>query len=130
MPQVLSDEQKKLLEFCKFAIDKNREKWTYSRTGAHWSILIRFMKLYDFTQELLAEQQVIIDSAAEEIAKLKLQLFVEPECVWREEDDPDGSIWRSECKESFMFNDGGTPRDNCFNFCPYCGKRLIQEQYD
>jgi rRNA maturation endonuclease Nob1 len=43
-------------------------------------------------------------------------------CFWEEVDN--GDYYESECnKNGFQFNDG-TPYDNGFMFCPYCGKPL------
>jgi len=41
-------------------------------------------------------------------------------CAWKE--DKDG-VWDTECKESFVFNEGGPP-ENGFMFCPYCSKKM------
>jgi len=44
-------------------------------------------------------------------------------CFWEEVDD--GDCYESSCnKKGFQFNDGN-PQDNGFEFCPYCGKKLI-----
>lgn len=44
------------------------------------------------------------------------------ESVCRWEPDGDG-IWETECGNTFQFSDSG-PRDNGFEFCPYCGCSL------
>ena len=42
---------------------------------------------------------------------------VQAVCKWRS----DGEVgWKTHCGEAFVFNDDG-PRENRFNFCPYCG---------
>lgn len=48
---------------------------------------------------------------------------------WIEEDMFDGDVaYRcSECNELFWL-ESGTPKDNEYNFCPKCGKRLIEPQ--
>jgi hypothetical protein len=43
-------------------------------------------------------------------------------CVWT--NDPDDDSWDTACGEKFVFNDG-TPIENDFYFCPYCGKHLF-----
>ena len=43
-------------------------------------------------------------------------------CDWREDED-DGNWWTT-CQQTFEFFDG-TPEDNSFRFCPYCGLPLI-----
>lgn len=48
---------------------------------------------------------------------------------WIEEDMFDGDVaYRcSECNELFWI-EYGTPKDNGYNFCPKCGKRLVEAQ--
>ena len=48
---------------------------------------------------------------------------------WIEEDMFDGDVaYRcSECNELFWI-ESGTPKDNEYNFCPKCGKRLVEPQ--
>ena len=48
---------------------------------------------------------------------------------WIEEDMFDGDVaYRcSECNELFWIEDG-TPKDNGYNFCPKCGKMLVEPQ--
>jgi hypothetical protein len=46
-------------------------------------------------------------------------------CTWtqmRIYDEDSG--WETKCGEAFMFTDGGTPHDNSFQYCPYCGKPI------
>ena len=45
-------------------------------------------------------------------------------CNWCEEDDFYGGFWQTSCEQIFYFTDGGTPAENDFAFCPYCGKVL------
>ena len=42
-------------------------------------------------------------------------------CTWRET----GEMWESACKYCFAFI-GGTPSQNGFDYCPKCGRRLIE----
>jgi hypothetical protein len=44
-------------------------------------------------------------------------------CIWNE--DKDG-MWRTDCDQ---FSDG-TPTENSYKFCPYCGKELKEEKYE
>ena len=48
-------------------------------------------------------------------------------CHWRPEDE-DCQIFETDCLNSFMFNDGG-PVENGFRFCPYCGNKLIEDEW-
>jgi hypothetical protein len=46
-------------------------------------------------------------------------------CKWFE--DSEGN-YESECENMFVFS-SGTPKDNHFLYCPYCGNELVQELY-
>ena len=51
------------------------------------------------------------------------------ECVWTEDAYPDGEVvWETGCGETFVINDG-TPEQNHFRFCTYCGKPLKQVEH-
>lgn len=41
----------------------------------------------------------------------------------------DIGYWKSSCVHSFIFNNGGSPTDNGFVYCPYCGKKLSKAVY-
>ena len=48
-------------------------------------------------------------------------------CEWTQDVDlPE--VWLSDCGHDFMLNDG-TPLNNDFKFCPFCGKELTEESY-
>ena len=47
------------------------------------------------------------------------------ECIWSEDED---GLWWTACKEIHEFFDG-TPTENSYKFCPYCGKELKEERY-
>lgn len=42
-------------------------------------------------------------------------------CKWKENEN---GAWETECGEIFEFT-AGTPRENGFNHCVYCGKKLV-----
>lgn len=46
-------------------------------------------------------------------------------CTWSEDED---GVWWTVCKEMHEFYDG-TPKDNNYKFCPYCGKELEEVGY-
>jgi len=48
-------------------------------------------------------------------------------CIWSQ-DDEDSDTWATGCGEYFVLNDG-TPKENRFNYCYHCGKKLEQEIY-
>ena len=44
-------------------------------------------------------------------------------CTWTENED---GVYETNCGNLFMFNDG-TPSENGFEFCPYCGRELREQ---
>ena len=45
-------------------------------------------------------------------------------CAWKQDEGfYDDVSWDTACGEKFEFTDG-TPGDNSFNFCPFCGRPL------
>ena len=44
-------------------------------------------------------------------------------CTWKLDDDPDYTVYSTECQNMFMFEADG-PVENNFNYCPYCGDVL------
>jgi len=46
-------------------------------------------------------------------------------CDWRQEDD---GQWGTDCSETFAFREGG-PKENGYEWCPYCGKKLEATPY-
>jgi hypothetical protein len=46
-------------------------------------------------------------------------------CAWRVEADWlfENERYETSCGEAFVF-ETGTPKENGFTFCPYCGKRI------
>jgi len=48
-------------------------------------------------------------------------------CRWCLSDEEPG-IWTSDCGVSHAFyEDSGGPRDNLFEWCPFCGRKLIEK---
>lgn len=46
------------------------------------------------------------------------------ECLW--EPDEDGN-WKTECGQLHIL-ESGTPTENKYEFCPYCGRVLVTAQ--
>ena len=50
-------------------------------------------------------------------------------CRWKEHKDNDElGIYDTDCGETFFFSEG-TAKENKFNYCPYCGKRIEAEDF-
>ena len=45
-------------------------------------------------------------------------------CTWIENED---GVYETNCGNMFVFNDG-TPSENGFAFCPYCGLELSENE--
>lgn len=45
-----------------------------------------------------------------------------PVCQWA---DHETEGWQTACGEAFVFIDGG-PKENKFQFCPYCGRKVSE----
>ena len=49
-------------------------------------------------------------------------------CTWTQNDEEDDSCWAAACCDRlFVFNDG-TPSENGFRYCPYCGLELSENE--
>jgi hypothetical protein len=46
-------------------------------------------------------------------------------CTWIEDED---GLWHTECHQIHQFFDG-TPTENFYKYCPYCGKFLVVGKY-
>jgi hypothetical protein len=46
-------------------------------------------------------------------------------CDWAIDDLGGDSVYETQCGHAFQFNDGG-PTENGFEFCGYCGKRIVE----
>lgn len=49
---MLDDADAKLLDWIEQDITKHGERWRVSRSGPHWSTLIRYVKLFDLVNKL------------------------------------------------------------------------------
>ena len=58
--------------------------------------------------------------------KMKHYHAVNPDdtCEWIYNDDDE--CWDTNCDEKFQFIDG-TPLNNGFEYCPYCGRKLVEK---
>ena len=73
---------------------------------------------------------IIVSDLCKDTANLLEEVEQEPNTgYWITEDMFDGDVaYRcSECNELFWI-ESGTPKDNEYNFCPKCGKRLVEPQ--
>lgn len=46
------------------------------------------------------------------------------ECKWEVDRCDEDGDYTTECGEAFVF-DSGTPKENNFNFCCFCGGKLV-----
>ena len=60
------------------------------------------------------------------IAELEGELSgLKPTCCWTSPPDYDNDGWETGCGNEIILNDG-TPEDNKFSFCPYCGCEIVE----
>lgn len=50
-------------------------------------------------------------------------------CFWIHGDDWDADYWDTQCGEAFTLLEG-TPLENKMKFCPYCGRKLVEEPHE
>ena len=90
------------------------------------SDLCRVAKNYKFSIK-----EVIIKAILEHIKNQKSTKELETKdteaCTWSYEEWSDGDMWKGECGVEWAMFDG-TPEENGMNFCPRCGKKLIEEE--
>ncbi len=90
------------------------------------SDLCRIAKNYKFSIK-----EVIIKAILEHIKNQKSTKNPEtqkPEtCIWSYVEWNDGDMWKGECGINWVVLDG-TPKENGINFCPRCGRKLIEEE--
>lgn len=46
-------------------------------------------------------------------------------CKWTQDED---GIYDTDCNNRFEFIGGSTPKENSFEYCPYCGKPLKERK--
>ena len=54
----------------------------------------------------------------------RLLATIQDTCTWTEDDEFDSYLWDTECGETVVFEDG-TPKENGYRHCHYCGKNII-----
>ena len=92
--------------------------------------LISEQAVMDAIDNLLIDEEITFKGYNYLISDVKAISSAEPKTGhWIEEDMFDGDVaYRcSECNELFWI-ESGTPKDNGYNFCPKCGKRLVEPQ--
>jgi len=61
----------------------------------------------------------------DEICKAYYRWLKMDTCTWSEDAD---SVWTSDCGQDFELV-WGTPTENEFTYCCFCGKKLVEKQY-
>ena len=91
----------------RMSIDINKEFIKCLKVNCH------FESAKDLAIKALEQQQA-------EIEQLKKDSY--GVCEWLIDDDDD-NCYDTSCREYFIILDG-TPEDNCFNHCVYCGGKI------
>jgi DNA-directed RNA polymerase subunit RPC12/RpoP len=53
-------------------------------------------------------------------------LSIRETCTWKFYEDEWSSYYETNCGRAYVF-DFGTLTENNYKFCPYCGKRIVEE---
>ncbi len=72
-------------------------------------------------EEKLAGIEFINESLDFSASSVSVEIY--DECGWLEKEDGEEGYWDTSCGNSHLFF-GGTPADNQYKFCPYCGKPI------
>ena len=64
-----------------------------------------------------------------EKAEMKLEEQAEQYCHWYQQDFQDSETWLT-CGNKLFNVLNGTPRENNMCFCPYCGKNIVEHDYN
>jgi len=106
--EMTKDYNNELLNDCAWFAEKHRGK--NKQSGAHWSTIIRFPKLFD---EAVRLQKRIAELEAEK----------EQVCEWVEPtNNPYGDLYIPLCNDDKTFE---IESINEYNYCPNCGKRIV-----
>ena len=71
-----------------------------------------------------------LDALRAELAELKQKLIRQSEvCFWTPDAGYDYIAYDSQCGKSWVLEDGG-PKENDMQYCPFCGKLLVQVESD
>ena len=68
-------------------------------------------------------EQMLDDILSTRIRELSVEDYNRKKlpCHWTPDDD---GIWEANCGGTFIFESDG-PTENGFNFCPFCGKKIL-----
>lgn len=64
-----------------------------------------------------------------EKAEMKLEEQREQYCHWYQQDFQDCETWLT-CENKLFNVLNGTPKENDMVFCPYCGKNIVEHDYN
>ena len=88
-----------------------------------------------FVAKVDIEAQTVIDNenshvsmyfdAMQQNEQLRAQLAAAGECEWKYDEGPTWDYWQGSCGVEWSLIDG-TPAENKMNYCPSCGKKLVE----
>lgn len=106
----------------------NKEKMDLKTGCSHPLEEEKIKGVENMTMDELAELllDIQLDNVSETIRGLNQKLETK-KCVWRKDRDLQFSkVWDTGCGQFHYFGEG-SPKDNEYTYCPYCGGRLIVE---
>lgn len=65
-----------------------------------------------------------------EVGEMKLEEIAEQYCHWYQQDFQECETWQTSCGDKLFNVLNGTPKENGMHFCPYCGKNIIEHDYN
>ena len=71
----------------------------------------------------MPEQDLLYQSSPASLFAARARETPRP-CTWTQNED---GVYETNCDNMFVFNDG-TPSENGFAFCPYCGLELSENE--
>jgi len=81
-------------------------------------------------ESITALRAALAEDAMQKFTDVNQELeaaLAEPDtCTWQQDGDSDSGVYGTSCRRYFNFEDG-TPEDNKFAWCCFCGKKLAQE---
>lgn len=84
---------------------------------------IPFLRVADV--KLIKETHSLLEKA-----EMKLEEQAEQYCHWYQQDFQDCETWMTSCGDQLFNVINGTPKENDMIFCPYCGKNIVEHDYN
>ena len=88
------------------------------------------LKIIEHEKSLRISYDADIVLFAVEKSVNELEEKAEQYCHWYQQDFQDCETWLTSCEDKLFNVINGTPKENDMIFCPYCGKNIIEHDYN